>query len=269
MYLQYHIPAEDDRLAGLRDVYLGQVGILMEAADWADHPGVISDCASDPDLDGNMECLLADEQYFACIDMDGGRLTHLFYLSEDGVHQLVAPTVQFALGLSDASQWHPEKGDAADPGAVMGAFGDPGDPFNKYRALSLSAGELVLDRFDGRITKVFRLTDSSMMVTYRIDAPVRTAIPLLADPQAFYFGHTSLQAISRPGLWIWGLSGGSTAEVRSVANLSAVGFNVSRVSLEFPEDPNNFFPVGHYYPFPFSMVSLLAEEDFTVWIKGK
>ncbi|MBI4732836.1 MAG: hypothetical protein HY781_12070, partial [Chloroflexi bacterium] len=131
-YLMLHSPTDDAALWSLRDAYAGQIGILLAAAGWAETPASLADCSRDLDQDGRAECILANPRYFAVIETNGARLTHLFFLGENGPHQLVAPTVQFVVGLSDPSQWHPERGDAADPNAVMGAFSDTIGTFDEY-----------------------------------------------------------------------------------------------------------------------------------------
>ncbi len=268
MYLQLNTPASDSRLQELRRAYVGQVGLLLEAAAWAVSPAPRADCASDPDGDGRAECLLANEHYFAVIETNGARLTYLFYLDETGSHQLVAPTVQFIVGLSDPSQWHPEHGDAADPGAVMGAFSDAGGVFDEYTVRRVEEGLLNLQG-GGRV-KIFRLGGNGLEVTYQETGPVSAVLPLAVDPQSFYAGAVEYHAALVPGSsWTWGPGNGTRVEVRTDAHLSAEAFTFSRLFLGGPEDPNQEFPPGHYLPFPFSLVAVRGEGTFTVWIEGK
>lgn len=268
-YLQLHAPTGDARLLELRRVYAGQVGLLLAAADWAESPAPLADCSRDPDQDGRAECLLANGDYFAVIETNGARLTHLFFLNQSGPHQLVAPTVQFETGAGDPSQWRPERGDAADPRAVMGAFSDSAGTFDEYVVTEAGAGLLVLTSESGRV-KTFRLAETGLEVAYQDAGPVSANLPLAVDPQRFYAGPSEYRADYLPGSsWTWGPAGGTRVEVRTDAYLSAEGFTVSRPFLGRPENPNLQFPDGHYFPFPFSMVTVRGEGAFTVWVAGK
>lgn len=258
-------PIENEELQALRGAYTGQIGILLAAADWAESPHSLADCSIDPDQDGHPECLLADENVFAVIETNGGRLSHLFLLDESGPHQLIAPTSQFTLGLSDPSTWQPELGDAADPGAVMGAFSNMDEPYAEYRP-SLSGGVLTLAA-DG-ISKIFRLMENGIEVTVQSDLPVSLRIPLVVDPQAFYSGASYVSSLSA-GAWTWGPAAGLQAEVRTAADLFAEGFTVSKALLDLSEDPDLEYPPMHYFPFPFSLVTVSGEGEFTVFIGRK
>lgn len=268
MYLQLHTPKNDNLWQSLRETYSGQIGFLLAAADWLESPISISDCSTDPDQDGLQDCLLANDRYFAVIEMNGARLLYLFFLGENGAHQLVAPTAQFMVGISDPSQWHPEQGDAADPGSIMGAFSDDGGYYDEYDLLAGGDDHLSLINLD-RVTKTYRLGESGLEVTYETPNAIRTLIPLAVDPQEFYFRTTDYIASLQPGKWTWGPAGGSKVIIRSDADISAEAFTSSRLFLGKPEDPNQQFPRGHYFPFPFSLVTVEGEGIFTVWIEGR
>jgi hypothetical protein len=36
-----------------------------------------------------------------------------------------------------------------------------------------------------------------------------------------------------------------------------------------PENPDGEYPPGHYFPFPFSLVTVRGEGEFTIWIEGR
>ncbi len=265
-YLMLHAPSEDSALMSLRAAYAGQIGVLLAAAEWAESPYSLADCARDPDQDGRLECVLADEHYFALIETNGARLSHLFFFSDTGVHQLVAPASQFAVGLSDPSEWHPERGDAADPRLVMGAFSDTTGTFDEYRVRT-GEGEIWLTGTGG--AKNFRLGGDGLEVRYQAPGPVRTLIPLAVDPQAFYFAPSDLLADLSPVSWTWGPADGIRAEVRTEADFLAYGFTTLWVYMDSPENPDLDYPEEHYFPFPFALVTVRGEEEFTVWIEGK
>lgn len=266
VYLMLHTPTADPALQSLRAVYAGQVGILLTAAAWAEIPVPRLDCSTDLDRDGAAECLLADDHYFAVFEMNGARLTHLFMLDESGPHQLVAPTTQFTIGLSDPSLWRPEVGDAADPAALVGAFSDKTGTYDLYQP-SITDGVLTLVGA-GRV-KTFRLSEGALEAAYASSEPVTLRIPLAVDPQVFYAGYSTYQARLALGSWTWGLADGLQVEVLSDAQLAAQGFTTARVFLSLPEDPDRDYPAGQYYPFPLSLVTVRGEGEFTILIGGE
>jgi hypothetical protein len=265
-YLMLHAPSGQAGLQALREAYAGQVGTLLAAAAWAGSPFNAGDCARDLDLDGRAECLLANSRYYAVIETNGARLTHLFFLDESGAHQLIAPSSQFTVGLSDPSQWHPDLGEAADPEAVMGAFSDATGTFDEFAA-TLSGGVLTLRR-EG-LAKTFRLTESGLEVNYQAGGEANLHLPLAVDPQRFFRGPTSYQAVLAPGSWTWGLEQEAAVEVRTDAILAAQGFTVSKAFMGRPEDPDEDYPAGHFFPFPLALVTVRGEGEFTIWIEGK
>jgi hypothetical protein len=220
------------------------------------------------DYDSQAECILANNQYFAIIEQDGARLTHLFYLNETGPHQLVAPSSQFSVGLSDPSEWHPERGEAGDPSVIPGAFTDNTDTWVNYND-DTTTNSITLATLNQRLIKTYRLTESSLEIVYQTNGPVSTRIPLVVDPQAFYFGPSDYQAMLSPYSWTWGLAGSSNVEVRTDADLSAQGFSSSFPFLSLAEDPNLDYPAGHYFPFPLSVATLHADGNFRVQISIK
>ncbi len=264
--LMLHKPSTDPELVALRSVYAGQIGSLLTAAAWAEAPQSLADCSGDIDLDGRAECILANEHYFAVLETDGARLSYFFYIDDTGAHQLVAPTSQFAPGISDRSEWQPARGDAADPGAIMGAFSDLPGTYAEYDT-AISSGSITLASA-GRV-KTFHLEESGLQVTYQGLDPMTVLLPLVADPQLFFSRPTHALAFLSPDVWAWGLRGGVQVIIRTEANFSAQGFTASQAFLGGTENPDQEYPAGHYLPFPFSLVTVFGEGDFTIWIEGK
>jgi hypothetical protein len=252
----------------LRSDYLGQVGELLAAARWAEAPSVHADCVDDLDADGQTECILSNRSYFAILDPSGARLTNLFYLDAKGAHQLVEPSSQFAVGLSDPSEWHPERGEAADPGVIPGAFADSADTWVNYTTAVIPDGILFTSP-DGSRLKTYRLTEDGIEATYRVPGSVSTRLPLAVDPQAFYFGPTEYQPTLAPHSWTWSMANGISVEVRTDAALSAEGFGSSLPFLFMPEDPNLDYPKGHYFPFPLSIINIQGQQSISVEIAVK
>jgi len=218
-----------------------------------------------------MECILANGKYFAVIEANGARLTHLFF----GEHQLVGPTAQFAIGLSDPSEWNKITGDGADPGQIMGAFVDETQPFQEYAASWPAPDTLTLANADGSRVKTFRLTEAGLDVTYQVSGlalslskgPMRTQIPLAVDPQLFFFGPSEYVAAQSASSWTWGTANGIKVQVQTDTALSAENFTESLPFLSLPEDPNVEYPPGHYLPFPLSLVTISSNGNFRVKIR--
>jgi hypothetical protein len=267
-YLTLTATTSDTHLQALQYAYLGQVGELLEAANWVNKPAPRADCLDDLNGDGKVECILADQSYFAVLETAGARLTHFFYIDENGPHQLVGPSSQFAVGLSDPSEWHPESGEAADPSEIPGAFADNPGTWTNYTPTFQSDG-ITFTNPDKTRVKTYRLTKNGIQVIYQVQGPLSTRIPLALDPQAFYSGPTNYQAVLIPHSWTWSLSGGSSVEVRTDAILSADGFTSAIPFLPLSEDPNLEYPKGNYLPFPMSVVTIQSDGNFSTEIIPK
>ena len=267
-YLTLTAPAADGGLQDLRSAYLGQVEELLAAARWAENPSIKADCSSDLDNDSLSDCILSNWTWFASLDPQGGRLTHLFFMDAAGPHQLIGPTSQFAIGLSDPSVWRPDLGEAADPSVIPGAFSDDTGAWD-IDLFTASAGEVTFTSPDRERIKTYRLTKNGIEVTYRVPGLVITRVPLTVDPQRFYFGPTNYRPAIAPHAWIWSLVNGISVELQTDAKLSAQGFVSSFPFLSMSEDPNLDYPKGHYIPFPLSLVTIQGDKNFTVQIAVK
>ena len=257
-------PTRDEKLRTLRLNYIGQVGELLAAARWAKDPSAQASCVNDLNSDGSPECILASRNIFAVLDPRGGRLSNLFYLDASGPHQLVGPSSQFTVGVSDPSDWHPDLGEAADPSVISGAFNDGPDRWDVHTSMNNAA--LIFTSLDGSRKKTYTLSDNDITVTYQGFGPVSVSIPLAVDPQAFYFGPVQYQSSPTTGVWTWGLVNGLQVEVHSTASQSAQNFTDSQSFLPGPENPDQAYPGGHYFPFPLSIVTVQSTTDFTVEI---
>jgi hypothetical protein len=264
-YLTLTAVTADTHLLALQSVYLGQVGELLAAANWAKNRTPRINCTEDLNGDGSVECILANQKYFAILEPAGARLTQFFYADENGPHQVIGPSSQFTVGLSDPSEWHPENGEAADPSVIPGAFADDTGTWTDYTPTIQSDGIAFSNPENSRV-KTFRLTGNGIQVLYQAHGSVSTRIPLALDPQAFFFGPTSYRAALAPHSWTWSLSGRSTVEFRTDATLSADGFTSAIPFLSSPEDPNLDYPKGNYLPFPLSLVTIQGDGAFSAEI---
>jgi len=267
-YLTLTAFTPDAKLQALGRAYLGQVGEILAAADWADKPDARVDCREDLNGDGRSECILANRQYFAVLEPDGARMTQLFYRDANGPHQLVGSSAQFVIGLSDPSEWHPERGEAADPAVIPGAFTDDAATRTAYNP-TLSPDGIAFTSPDGSQVKTYQLTENGLQVRYQGRGRVSTRIPLALDPQWFYSGPAEYRATLAPHAWTWSLAGGGSVEVRTGAALSAQGFISAIPFLSLSEDPNLAYPDGDYLPFPLALVTIQSDGNFSVEINYK
>jgi hypothetical protein len=267
-YLTLTAYTPDPQMQALGRAYLGQVGELLAAANWAYQPAARANCSEDLNGDGRNECILANRQYFAILETDGARLTQFFFRDANGMHQLVGPSSQFAIGLSDPSEWHPENGEAADPNVIPGAFSDASDTWTDYTP-TIQPDGITFTSPDGRMLKNYQLTANGMEVQYQGPGPVSTLIPLAVDPQRYYSGPVNYRATLAPHAWTWSLTGGSRVEVSSDATLSAEAFTAAIPFLSSSEDPNLDYPKGDYLPFPLALVTIQSSGNFSVEITVK
>jgi hypothetical protein len=267
-YFMLTVPTIDEKLQALRTNYSGQVGELLAGARWAEHPSEQAACDYDLNLDGKPECVLSNHEYFAILDPLGARLENLFYLDGIGPHQLVGPSNQFTIGLSDPSEWHPELGLAADPSVIPGAFSDDTNTWMLYTP-DATPGSVIFTSPDGSRIKTFQLLEDGIEITYQGSGPVSTRIPLVVDPQAFYSGPTGYTAEISTSAFTWGLAGGVQVNVRSQAMLSAQSFTDSFAFLSQPEEPDRPYPGGHYLPFPLSVINIQGSGYFRLQINAK
>jgi hypothetical protein len=111
-------------LFNLRLNYIGQIGEILAATDWGKKPVPIQSCSRDLDFDGENECILANNHIFAVIEPDGGYIPFVFTNDDQGIHQIIGPTWEFIVGMSDPSSWNTFSGVRSDSAQILGAFQD-------------------------------------------------------------------------------------------------------------------------------------------------
>lgn len=263
-------PPGGQNLNHLRAGFLGNIGHLLAAATWADHPGEIATCSTDPDLDGVPECVLANERLFTLFEVDGARLVVAFWMTHTGPQQVIAPYAQFTIGLGDPATWDPALGPAGDPALVPGAFSDSSGRWEPYQPTLLPQG-LTFTSLDGRRSKTFTLTPDGLHASYRgpQDQTISVQIPLALAPQRRFMPgwaaryHTE----QHPGLLVWKVDGGPLAAIATGASAQITAFNQGYGQLAFPEDPNFDYPPGHYQPFPFALVEVEGSGAFEIELR--
>lgn len=246
-------PADRARLE-LRAGYAGQAWSLLAAARWAEDPRPQADCTADLDHDGQPECILASERFYAQFDIESGTLTFLFEAGEEA-HQLIGPSSQFITGLGTSADWDLNGGLSADPSVIPGAFAEPG---LGYQA-SLQNDGLVFTSADHQIRKAFRLLPEGLAVEYRFASrPPFTAVqvPLALDPwRRFSPGWADRynQGAGRDQI-TWQVEGGPQVAIQADGGLRLLSSLDARPFFSRPEDPNMDYPAGHFLPFPLLLV---------------
>lgn len=260
------ISIADPSTYDLRVNYLGLIGHILAAAHWAENPRELSDCQVDLDWDGQYECILATPELFATFELSGGYLAFLFHRSSDMVDQVIAPTAELSVGLSDPSSWVFQNGILADSAQVPGAFIGNNDIKMNYYAFNEGI-KLTLLSDDMAIRKTYEIGDRklSVRVENQNGLPLDLKIPLIVNPWRMYqagWGDSYMLVQTQAG-WSWSISGGPTIEINSTSPLSIIAFNASRSYLSAPEDPNFDYTLGHFLPFPLALADLQGSSTTT------
>jgi hypothetical protein len=242
--------------------------VLDFAENWEGSP--ISACGSDIDKDGQLECVLAGNDYLAVLDPQGARLTYLFAHEGDRLYQLIGPSWQVAVGLSDPSTWDLSASEAADQGAYPGAFADIGDPFKPYEPV-VEGNTITFTSGDGKHIKTFKLSGEGIEVEYQVQESTTTQIPLLVDPDTrftsgwaeIYNGESVSNGIR------WGLVNGPMVSIQAEGPVTMRAFNESLPFLARPEDPDFAYPPGHFVPFPMAIVEVEINGRYFLSIERK
>jgi hypothetical protein len=218
--------------------------------------------------------VLANSEYLAILDPQGARLTYLFTVGWVGreaspkggnppYSQLIGPSWQVAVGLSNPSTWDLSAGEAADPGAYPGAFTDADEPFKPYRP-TLNGNALMFTSLDGTRAKIFHLTETSLEVEYRTQEPVITQLPLLVEPDSRFSTGWAQHYVQEkiPGGIAWGLEDGPVVRIQAEGQITMRAFNESLSLLTSPENPDFGYPSGHYVPFPLAIVEVEMQDGY-------
>lgn len=267
-YVMLGSPTTSQDLSNLKAVYLNQVAYLLAAAHWAEQPYSLSACDQDLGAGGKRVCVLSSEHVFSILDPLDASLIQLFYVDAAGPHELVGPSSQLAVGLSDPSEWDLSLGNAADPSVIPGGFGDARGSQERYWAESTPSG-IIFTSEDGTTRKSYQLLQNGLAVYYRASQPISTRLPLVVDPHQFFQRPMKYMGDKSPQAWTWGPMNGIDVQVRTDAAFSVSSFSDSLPALLLAENPDGQYPAGHYLPFPLSVISFEAEGDFSVQITAK
>jgi hypothetical protein len=218
------------------------------------------------DYDNATECILADKTKFLVIEPQGGYIPFFFSLDAQGVHQIIGPTWEFVVGLSDPSTWQPNLGIRADSAQILGALQDPFSDWKNYTA-QIEGNAINLIDNSGAISRSFTLTDDGVDIQIQTSLDVnKTIIPLVVDPWTrftpgwgnLYFGEISGSS------YTWGLQSGIRVRISSSAPISTYAFNDTFSMMSKPEDPNFDYSPGHYLPFPMAVIEVNNSNEYSI-----
>ena len=216
-------------------------------------------CNVDPDRDGQAECVLTSERFYAQIEIESGALTYLFSREPSGgVHQVIGPSSQIISGLSDPQTWRPGTGLAADPAVIPGAFGESG---MGYEPVSTGNGVTFISP-NRKSQKAYTLQPDGLRLVYRAGQVKTLHIPLLLDPwRRFVPGWSARYHYgAQTGGWMAGVDGDGTrpvqVEIGSNTPVSGQAFTDAIPYTNRAENPNQDYPPGFYLPFPLVEVRL-------------
>jgi hypothetical protein len=263
------LPPEPESLPSLRSNYSGQFGIAQAATGWSDNPQPRMDCQVDLDEDGIPECILASDNQFTVFDLEGGRLIAYYTIAESNLHQIIAPSTQFIIGLGDPSTWTLNAGEGSDPSGIHGAFVDGLPPWDFYD-VSSDSDQLTFISPENRITKNFSLSENGLLVNYSSSDPISVQIPIAIDPWRRFSPNWRNDYACQPidNGYSCRVTDGSTVEILSNSLISIHSFTDSLSHLHNPEDPNFNYPPGHYLPFPMVLIEIGSTETFSVQINS-
>ena len=213
------------------------------------------------------ECILSTKNIFTIIEPEGGYIPFVFTRDMQGVHQIVGPTWEFVVGLSDISSWKTDLGLRNDENQILGAFQDQFNDWNRYN-VSLQENKVIL------LNDIMTMRKSISVFVDSIHFDIQTSnqltgysvIPLVVDPWHRYtpgWGN-SYTGNNASNNFIWGINGGERVEIRTTNPIDVYSFNDTHTAMYRPEDPNFDYSPGHYLPFPLSVVYITPSENYSL-----
>ena len=252
-FLSLTASSSNPNLANLRANYLSQVGYLIFAARWADHPVAYSSCSLDIDWDGLPECILASEHTLLLIELDGGRLV----FAGSPTAQWIAPSSQFSIGMGDPDSWKLNNGPAADPQVIPGAFGNSNSSYSTYRG-DLTTDQAVLTLPGTTEHKSLTLIGDSLLIEISGITPFRTQIPLVVDttflPPSQWAHRLLLTCL--PDRCELPYASGRLIITSHNLQIQPISFLESAPFMLSAEIPDRAYPQGHYLPFHIAALDL-------------
>lgn len=247
--------------------YVGQIDQVLEAAKWAESPTVINDCEMDIDRDSEKECILANTNLFLIIEKNGGYIPFAFYIEAVEPHQIIGPSWESILGISDPSTWEPSMGVRSDPGQLLGALEDPLPSWNSYNAIN-QANYVELFSNDMIMRKTISISERNIRIMIQNTDGENSlmSVPIALDPWIRFTPtwRERYYMIPVPDGFIWGIKDDISVEIKSTPNISIHSFNESQSEMTNPENPNYEYSTGYYLPYPFALVEIHSSENYSI-----
>lgn len=260
LYLTLTQPESDPRLINLRNIYIGETGPIIKAAQWAENPHPMTDCTQDIDGDGASECILASSQVFTVLEPDGARLSFAFSKTKGSAVQWIGPASQFSVGLSDPSQWNFTAGISADPGEIPGisstAWG------NQVFLVQPIPEGIIFTSPDAAVRVSYTLQENGIRMEVHSSQPSHLRLPLAVDPSSRFSPQWAAHYLA--GVESWGISNTARVMINTNGMLTITHFGESLAYLHELEDPNRSYPNGHYLPFPLAIAEVSSSSS--LWI---
>jgi hypothetical protein len=254
-------------LLTLQANYIGQIGYILAGANWAEKPVSMITCGSDLDYDGKTECIFANDSIFAIIEPDGGYVPFVFAKDSKGIHQIIGPTWEFAVGLSDPSSWNKTLGPRGDSAQYLGAFQDS---FNNWQSYTVDINNNKVEMY----SQALNLKKSITLLPHSLRIDIQTLpqfhsisfIPMVIDPWFRYTpGWGNLYMVKNEQFnTLLGIKSGELVEISATNPLRVFSFDDTHSALYFPEDPNFDYSQGHYLPFPMSVAEINGAGNYSV-----
>lgn len=260
-YLSLTRATDNPTLRQMQDAALEQVAYYTVAAQWSQNPVAQADCSLDLDQDQQSECVLSSETWLGILELDGGRLAFAAARVGQETLPLIGSSSQRSLGLGEPAEWQPERGLAADPQVIPGAFADETYPWVTYQA-EVNGTEIRLTNPQSDLVKTFRVNGG----TFQVDSSPSMAmrIPIMAAPGG-QLARGWQPLLTRQG------PDGITIQVSeqyllqfSAQKPGLLSSFDSAASLSVREDPNTGYPAGHYLPFPLILVQAQTPLTLTI-----
>ncbi len=263
----YLLKPVSPKLRSIQGNYVGQIGEVLTAANWAEAPIEIQSCDRDIDYDGMNECILANDQVFIVIEKSGGYIPFAFTKDAKGIHQVIGPTWEFIVGLSDPSSWDPTLGLRGDSAQILGAFQDQFNSWNVYN-VAISDNNIKLFNEEMSMRKSISIYPDKIHIDIEHinQSQIDPIIPLVVDPWQRFITHWGdfYTGIETQSGYTWGIQRGEIVGINTSYPFTVYPFNESRGALSRPEDPNFDYSRGHYLPYPMALVEFSTSDSLSV-----
>lgn len=255
--------------------------------EWNQQPHQISACPTDISGDGNKDCILANPYLFLWIDPVGGGILFIYGKINGTLHQIIAPGMTLTNGQTEPSQWDFRQGIYLEKRMDSVALQD-NPPYPRYEIGNDSVifGNIPSEvNLQHNYTKLVHIENKRLEVVYQNPVNQPLIIPLNLDPwNRFEKGWSNNYKICMANgtyssdtlCWSYqsnnpnhdifvritaGTSTNNGMPIMQPIKLSIETFKDTQFRFLRTEDPNQEKPIGHYLPFPMSLIRILSSNS--------